>query len=195
MEAGLENLGVQNAQQNPTERRFRPIIQFIIMKKPSTSLVIGFCGIAIGAMLSSCVATYDDGMQGPVSQYQSGYQLRTLPSGYRTETISGERYYSHNNTYYRPSSGGYVVVNSPRRYDSRYDSRYQGRDAGYDSRDTRYDDRDPRYDGRRSQSETIITRLPSGYRTRTYNGTRYYEVNDQYYQQQGSGYTIVQRPY
>lgn len=41
----------------------------------------------------------------------------------------------------------------------------------------------------------VITTLPSGYRTVTYRGTRYYTHSGVYYQPQGSGYVVVQSPY
>ncbi|WAC19871.1 hypothetical protein OVA24_00580 [Luteolibacter sp. SL250] len=39
--------------------------------------------------------------------------IRTLPSGARVVTHRGERYYESRGTYYRPASGGYIIVGSP----------------------------------------------------------------------------------
>ena len=39
--------------------------------------------------------------------------IRTLPSGARVVTHRGTRYYESRGTYYRPASGGYVIVGSP----------------------------------------------------------------------------------
>lgn len=40
--------------------------------------------------------------------------ITTLPTGYRTRTVSGTTYYYTRNTYYRSyPSGGYVVVPRP----------------------------------------------------------------------------------
>ncbi|MCW1923099.1 DUF6515 family protein [Luteolibacter arcticus] len=43
----------------------------------------------------------------------SSHVITTLPSGYRTVTISGNQYYTHGDRYYRPQGSGYVVVDSP----------------------------------------------------------------------------------
>lgn len=44
--------------------------------------------------------------------------------------------------------------------------------------------------------ETVITRLPSGYRTRIYRGTTYYYRGDVVYRTRPSGgYVIVTRPW
>lgn len=140
------------------------------------SLILGSFAIAIGTLLSSCVDPYaqSHGTRHSVTTYHAGYEVRSLPPGYRTEVIGGRNYYNHNGTYYRPRSGGYVVVDAPR-------SRHQE----YRSRDDR----------RHSRRDVVITQLPSGYRTVERRGVRYYQVNDTYYQQRGSGYIIVARPY
>lgn len=39
--------------------------------------------------------------------------IRTLPSGARVVTHRGTRYYESRGTYYRPASGGYIIVGSP----------------------------------------------------------------------------------
>lgn len=80
--------------------------------------IFGTLALVMGAALQSCVDPYTYGTAaapppGPV--YRTGYEVRTLPPGYRTEVISGTRYYTYNGTYYRPRSGRYVVVEAPRR--------------------------------------------------------------------------------
>lgn len=110
-----------------------------------------------------------------------------MPSGYRSEVISGSNYYYHNGAYYRRESNGYVVVEAPRtsRYYTDYD-RYRG------SGNVRYTNnyRDHHNDGVR-----VITRLPSGYRVVNHGGNQYYQVGENYYRRQGSGYIVVSRPY
>lgn len=172
------------------------------MKTPSTILLVT-SGLAIG-MLSSCVVPYDSGSGGygsttvTTSSYQPGYRLNRLPSGYRSEVISGNNYYYHDGAYYRRDSNGYIVVDAPRtsRYYSDYDRRrssnttYRRSDG---DRDDRY--RDERYRDQHNDSVRVITRLPSGYREVTYGGTRYYQAGDQFYRRQSDGYVIVSRPY
>ncbi len=132
-------------------------------------LLLGGAGLAAATLLSNCVDPYGPayGSHERVNTYHAGYEIRSLPPGYRSETIGGTRYYSHNGTYYQPRSGRYVVVEAPRTYPNRRD-RYR---------------------------EEIITELPRGYREVDYRGTRYYRSNDVYYQQRGSGYITVTRPY
>ncbi|MES2661338.1 MAG: DUF6515 family protein [Verrucomicrobiota bacterium] len=81
-------------------------------------ILLGSFGLAIASLLPSCVATYPQGPGQPqvATSVSVGYEARTLPSGYRTEIIGGTSYYIHNNTYYRPRSGRYVVVEAPRGY-------------------------------------------------------------------------------
>ena len=100
------------------------------------------------------------------SVYHSGYVVRELPHGYRTEVIDGQRYYVHNGNYFRSRSGRYVVVEAPRRRD-----------------------------GRPAYRETVITTLPRGYRTINRGGVTYYETRGVYYRPTRSGYTVVERPY
>ncbi len=150
------------------------------MKTSATNpLIIGFFGLAIATLLPSCVETYSGPPQ-TATTYHSGYEVRSLPPGYQTEMIGGTRYYSHGGTYYRPRSGGYVVVEVPRR-DRGYDGRPRD-DHGYQDRPSGHRD-------------VIITRLPPGYREINHRRGRYYQVNDTYYQQRGSGYIIVTSPY
>jgi hypothetical protein len=134
------------------------------------NLSLACLGLAVGALLSSCVDPYYAGQGGPSSrvvEYRQNREIRRLPSGYRTEVIDGNNYYNHNGTYYRRQSGGYVVVEAPR----------------------------PRYGSSQDYRETSITRLPRGYREVTHRGNRYYQVNDVYYQRRGSVYVTVTRPY
>jgi hypothetical protein len=138
---------------------------------PTRSLLLGSFALAVGILLPSCVDPYAQGPgpQHSVTAYRAGYEVRTLPPGYRTEVIDGSNYYNYNGTYYRPHSGRYVVVEAPRRHDS-YGSRYDRRDGHRD---------------------VVITQLPRGYRTVQRRGVRYYQVNNTYYQQRGSGYVVV----
>ena len=108
------------------------------MKRPVTkAILLGGLGF-IAAILQSCVTPYVEtgGPVGSVTTYQAGYETRSLPPGYRTEVIGDESYYTHNGTYYRQGSGGYVVVDAP-----------ATRSRGYD---------------RGGRSQTIITELPRG---------------------------------
>lgn len=139
------------------------------MKTPTLrSAALGGLALATATLLPSCVDPYAPGPQ-PVTTYRAGYEVRTLPPGYRTEVIEGSQYYSYNGTYYRSHSGRYVVVDAPRHRDH-YDRPGSGRDV-------------------------VITRLPRGYRTVERHGVRYYQANGNYYQQRGSGYVIVSHPY
>jgi len=145
------------------------------MKSQSLSLLLA-SGFTIG-MLSSCVTPYDSYHGASVtttSYHQPGYRINTLPSGYRSEVISGSNYYYHNGAYYRRDSSGYVVVNAPRT--SRYYTDYN------------------RHRGQRHDSVRTLNRLPSGYQTVNHGGTQYYTVGDTFYQRQGRGYTVVSRP-
>lgn len=150
------------------------------MKKSAIHpLLLGSLALAVATVLPSCVDPYahGPGPQHSVTTYHAGYEVRVLPSGYRTEYIDGSNYYVHNGTYYRSRSGRYVVVDAPRRH-----SNYR---SGYDRRDDR---REYRRDGNR---DVVITQLPRGYRTIERRGVRYYQANNTYYQQRGSGYVVV----
>ncbi|NQX00535.1 hypothetical protein HQ447_07725 [bacterium] len=144
------------------------------------SLLLGGAGLTGATLLSNCVDPYGPayGSQQRVTTYHAGYEVRSLPPGYRSETIGGTRFYSHNGTYYQPRSGRYVVVEAPRHYSDRNYS-----DRNYSGRPNPYRDRQ------------IITELPRGYREVNYRGNRYYHSNDVYYQHRGSGYVTVTRPY
>lgn len=157
-------------------------------------VMLAITGAALCMSLGSCIPFYDDGYSGgstTYTTYQPGYRVVTLPTGYRTETISGNTYHYHNGTYYRRSSGGYVVTDAPR--NSRYYQDY-GRirqatpergyyPQAYDSRDRRYERGD------------IITRLPDGYRVVNHRGRQYYQVGDRYYVREDGAYAAVGRPY
>ncbi|MEX1048229.1 MAG: DUF6515 family protein [Akkermansiaceae bacterium] len=85
---------------------------------PANRMLASF-GLATGALLTSCVAPYYAAPQATgdyttVTTYRPGYEVAALPAGYRAETIGGARYYRHGETYYRPRSGRYVVVEAPR---------------------------------------------------------------------------------
>jgi hypothetical protein len=66
--------------------------------------------LALGA-LGSC--TYYETPTTATPEYSVGHVVTTLPSGYRTVTIGGTRYYSYGDSYYRPHGSGYIVVDSP----------------------------------------------------------------------------------
>lgn len=69
--------------------------------------------LLIAALLPGCVTSYPDAGASASVTYRTGYEVRTLPPGYRVETIGGTRYYQSNGTYYRSRSGRYVVVDPP----------------------------------------------------------------------------------
>jgi hypothetical protein len=163
--------------------------------KTSIKPILLSTGLIVGLGLTSCVETYD--AYGPhhstttIMTYEPGYHVTTLPSGYRTERISGTTYYYHDGAYFRSRPGGFVVVEAPRtsRYYTEYDAYRRRTVTQRTTRDHR-DIRGPVVDERR-----IVTRLPSGYRTVTHRGIQYYQSGDRYYQRQGSGYVVVARPY
>lgn len=160
-----------------THRRFKP------------ALAIG--GLALGLSLTSCVDPSLTYSQGQYSPYSTGYRVSTLPTGYRTESISGRTYYYHNGHYYQPGSNGYSVVEAPRssRYYDDYSSRRQSYNSDRGDRST-YGRNDQRHD--RSQ---VISRLPGGHRVIQHNGNSYYQSDNQYYRRQGDGYIMVNSPY
>lgn len=140
---------------------------------PYAKPLLAIASLACTALLPSCVDPYAASPRyaGPdtVSHgYRTGYVVNDLPHGYRTEVIDGSRYYVHNGNYFRSRSGRYVVVESPR-------------DHG-------------RPDYRRTR-ETVISTLPSGYRTINRGGTTYYESRGVYYRPTRSGYMMTERPY
>ena len=135
--------------------------------------------------LPSCVAPYEPHRSSSVTvtHYRPGYQVATLPGGYRREVISGQTYYYHDGYYYRPSSGGYVIVDAPR--SSRYYDDYGRRHQVIES-DRRHE---PYYHGE------VITRLPDGYRVVKHRQNTFYQVGDRYYRRDNDRYVIVERPY
>lgn len=140
-----------------------------LMKSLASPLVIGCLGLATANLLTSCVYPYVDPYPTTVTTYHAGYEVRSLPYGYRTERIDGRNYYVHGDTYYQPRGDRYVVVNTPRSHAMH--RHHPG------SRDV------------------YVTTLPHGYRTVVYRGTRYYRSGDVYYQPRGTGYVIVRSPY
>jgi hypothetical protein len=136
------------------------------MKIPTASQsILGAFLLAAGVLFSSCVDPYySQNQRQPqhVTTYSAGYEVRSLPSGYRTEMIGGTKYYNHNGTDYRPRSGSYVVVDAPRHYSHQPTHR-----------------------------DVVVRQLPRGYRTVNRGGVRYYQANDVYYQKRGSGYVVV----
>lgn len=138
-----------------------------ILKLPAVACL----ALASASLLSSCVDPYYAG--GAPSQYggpyQSGYSVRTLPPGYRTERYGNSDYYYSGSNYYQRRANGYVVVEAPRQHSPNYSSGYHDHDG-------------------------MITRLPPGARTINHSTGRYYQSGNVYYQQRGNGYTVVQFP-
>jgi hypothetical protein len=66
--------------------------------------------LALGA-LGSC--SYYETPTTSMPEYTTGHVVTTLPSGYRTVTVGGTRYYSYGDSYYRPHGSGYIIVDSP----------------------------------------------------------------------------------
>ncbi len=137
--------------------------------------------LAVFVSIPACMDPYAYGPGGATSSttvttYRPGYEVTTLPYGYRTETYGGTRYYTAGDTYYQSRGGRYVVVESPR-----------GRT---------YSDA-PRRDYERNSGESrdYVTVLPRGYRTTTVRGTQYYQAGGMYYRPEGQGYVVVREPY
>lgn len=152
------------------------------MKTPLPKFLV----IATACALGGCVEPYGYVDQ---HQYSSERVVSTLPSGYRTVTISGTRYYTHNDVYYRPQGSSYVVVDSPHGGRTTYVERRDPRDydrRGYSERRDHYDRGPSRY-----EVGTIVRRLPDGYRTVSRRGTTYYVYNDSYFRPHSSGYVVV----
>jgi len=149
--------------------------------------IMALSAAGLGASLTSCVDPYYAGgppppPHGPI--YRPGYEVRTLPPGYRVEVISGTRYYYHNNVYYRNRGNSYVVVESPRRGPLPPPHRYDDR-RGPDYRRVR--------DG--YGNVHVIRELPRGAQQVTYRGQRYYRSGGVYYQSRSDGYVVVRSPY
>lgn len=163
-----------------------PLFNSVKDRLVKSVMLIGTATIAM--CLSSCFIPYDNYGDNAATYrgYQNGYRINSLPSGYRSEYISGSTYYYHDGYYYRRSSNGYVVTEAPRgsRYYSDYDRLRQSRYSTSDQRDRQA------YDRRESFSQ-----LPSGYRTVQYRGQQYYKYGDRYYVREGGRYYVVNPPY
>lgn len=144
---------------------------------------------AVCFTLASCADVYDDGRRGyeggaSLSMYQPGYRITSLPSGYRSETISGRNYYYHNGAYYQRNSNGYVVTEAPRQ--SRYYDEYsRSRQIVTPGGRTTYTTYQPGY---------RTTSLPSGYRSEKISGRDYYYHNGSYYLRDSRGYIVTEAP-
>lgn len=148
------------------------------MKSSTTKhLLTVSLALASAVAFTSCVDPYysTPGHTSVTTTYRTGYEVRELPSGYRTQTIDGTRYYVHDNTYFRPRRDRYVVVEAPR-----------------NARRGQYERHEYGPGGRR---DVYVDRLPSGYRVINRDGRRYYRAGDTYYESRGSRYVIVNRPY
>ncbi len=164
-------------------------------KKPHQKLkpLCFISSMAIGLSLISCVApAYDTVGDTGTTYHSTGYEISSLPSGYRTERISGTDYYYNDGYYYQPSSSGYTVVSAPStsRYYDDYSRARQSRTSSRTRRDGAYNRGAQPY-----SSTQVITRLPSGYREVNHRGNTYYRAGDSYYQQKPNGYVIVQSPF
>ena len=153
--------------------------------KPSTTILLLAASLVLGTTLTSCVDPSDTSgatTTTTYSAYQPGYRTTSLPTGYRSEVISGSTYYYNDGHYYRSNSGGYVVVEAPRtsRYYTEYDTRRRSTTTLRDSR---------------SGEVSVIATLPTGYREIKHRGTPYYQSGNQYYRRQGDGYITVSSPY
>jgi hypothetical protein len=152
--------------------------------------IIAVTGAVACFTLASCVDVYDDGHSGHLggtssyTTYQPGYSLSSLPSGYRSETISGRNYYYHNGAYYQRNSSGYVVTEAPRQ--SRYYDEYnRSRQVVTPGGRTTYTTYQPGY---------RTTSLPSGYRSENISGRDYYYHNGAYYLRDSRGYVVTEAP-
>jgi hypothetical protein len=156
--------------------------------------IIATTGVALVLGLSSCYFPHEGqvGRHSTYTPYQSGYRLQTLPAGYRSETLSGTRYYYDNGNYYHRDSSGYVIVDAPRgsRYYEDYRAVRQGREVNSRSNQRIYDRNNPEM-----RYGDIITRLPSRHRVVNHRGQRYYQAGDRFYTRDQRGYTLVRNPY
>jgi len=166
----------------------------------TTTVLLSVAAAGAGIFLTSCADPYYTGGSATVTAYRPGYVVHTLPPGYRTEVISGTRYYQHNNVYYRSQGREYVVVDSPHRHggdrgrdwDRRNDrDRYNGRDRDWNGRP----DRGPDRNDHGHRDVTVIRELPRGYKVINRGGQRYYQAGNVYYQSRGEGYIVVRSPY
>ncbi|MES2996484.1 MAG: DUF6515 family protein [Verrucomicrobiota bacterium] len=139
------------------------------------------CAGVLAVCASSCV-TPDTTMTATTTTYQPGYTVTSLPSGYSTVTVEGQRYYQSNDVYYRSEGGRYVVVGNP----------YGGRTYGTQS----FSDRGSRSSrGQGSRGTPVMRRLPTGAQVRTHAGVQYYEHGGTFYRAEGDGYMVVPSPY
>ena len=159
-------------------------------------LTLLFTASAAALITTGCVVETYTPPGATVTTYEPGYVVRTLPSGYRTEVISGTRYYYHDNVYYRPQGSSYVVVRSPRPGGAGWDGNQRGYDRDWDGHDRDGDgrDRDSR-DDYRGRQVTVIKSLPSGYVVVNRGGQRYYRVGNVYYRSHSGGYVVVHDPF
>lgn len=159
----------------------------------TTTVLLSIAVAGAGVFLTSCADPYYTGTTASVTAYRPGYVVHTLPPGYRTEVVSGTRYYHHNNVYYRPQGRDYVVVEAPRRQGRDRDWDRRGNDRDWDGRPDRGRDRDRHDHGHRDV--TVIRELPRGYKVINRGGQRYYQAGNVYYQSRGEGYIVVRSPY
>ncbi|BCX48177.1 SH3 type 3 domain-containing protein [Haloferula helveola] len=122
--------------------------------------------------LASCVVPTDGVVTARTTVYEPGYRVSTLPTGYSSVMVGGDRYYTHNGTYYRRRDNGYVVVESPRHHHDRYDHHARTHRDHYNT-------------------GAYVQTLPNGYRTITRNGDTYYHYDDSYFRRRGDGYVVV----
>jgi len=141
---------------------------------------------ALGASLSLSVLSCSSVAPAPKvttttqTTYRKGTLVRTLPTGYRSEVISGRDYYYDDGAYYQRSGNGYVVVDAPR--SSRYFDEYTR--SGNSTYHNHVDGTSHR-----------VRELPAGYTTINRGGEPYYRHQNQYYQRQGDQYITVAEPH
>lgn len=149
------------------------------MKSPRPKqLLSASFALATAFAFTSCADPYYNAPPSRTSvttTYRTGYEVRELPSGYRSQVVDGTRYYVYDNTYFRPRRDRYVVVEAPR-----------------NARPDHYERHESSPRGRR---DVYVDRLPSGYRVVDRDGHRYYRAGDTYYESRGSRYVIVNRPF
>lgn len=153
------------------------------------------CAASLAFCLNSCIIPFDDHAPntGSYSGYQNGYQISTLPYGYRREILSGNTYYYHDGYYYRRSSNGYVVTDAPQ--SSRYYGEYERLRQSRYTTTSPYGERRDRYDRQTYERRESVSQLPSGYRVVEYGGRRYYKYGESYYVREDGRYYMVARPY
>lgn len=85
------------------------------MKTSKLSIGVQLAAVAVSGFVVGCV--YDAGppvgySTHTVETHRPGHVVRTLPA-HQVEVIGGTRFYRQGDVYYRPHSGGYVVVDPP----------------------------------------------------------------------------------